>query len=118
MRCLKSYTLEYVLNSDSDVPYCQYCGSVIRPAITLFGEDLEIDTQKQALNLILNAELLIVGGSSLAVMPAASFIHYFKGRHLVIINNEPTLYDRCANLVINMPLKEVISNLNIEQGIV
>ena len=91
------------------VPLCS-CGGIIRPGIVLYGEQLPKDFEL-AIDYISKADLLIVAGTSLTVYPAAGLIDYFKGKHLVIINNDRTPYDYLAHLVIHKPLKDVFGKL-------
>ena len=93
------------------VPKCERCGATIRPDVTLYGEALDGFTWREAENEIAEADLLIVGGSSLTVYPAASLVGNFEGRHLVIINYSETAYDEKADLVIRGSVGEVLANL-------
>ena len=77
------------------------CGGTVRPQVTLYGEMLDEDVTREAINEIANADTLIIIGTSLTVYPAAYYITYFKGKNLVIINNDATQYDSKASLVIN-----------------
>jgi NAD-dependent deacetylase len=107
-RCNKEYDSDYIFNSKG-IPKCD-CGGIIRPRVTLYEESLPNDFIK-AIEYISKADLLIVAGTSLTVEPASSLVKYFMGSNLVIINNDPTPYDRYANLLINKPLKDVFSKL-------
>ena len=109
-KCNKTYPSDYIFNSIG-IPKCS-CGGMIRPDVTLYGEMLP-PAFETAIYYIRNADLLIVGGTSLTVEPASSLLRYFNGKHLVIINNTTTSYDSIAELVINKPLGEVFSNLKI-----
>ena len=106
--CHKEYPSDYIFKS-SGVPLCK-CGGIIRPGIVLYGENLPEDFNK-ALAYVTKADLLIVAGTSLTVFPASSLIEYFRGKNLVIINNDKTPYDYIAHLVIHKPLKDVFSKL-------
>lgn len=106
--CKKEYPSDYIFKSKK-VPICS-CGGIIRPGIVLYGEQLTKDFQ-DSIKYISSCDLLIVAGTSLTVYPASSLIEYFKGKYLVIINNEKTPYDNVATLVIHKPLKEVFSKL-------
>ena len=86
------------------------CGGIIRPGIVLYGESLPKDFEL-AIKYIAQADLLRVAGTSLTVYPASSLIEYFKGKNLVIINNDKTPYDYVASLVIHKPLKDIFSKL-------
>lgn len=111
MMCDKEYDANYVFNSKELIPKCE-CRGIIKPDVVLYEEALDEDTVNGAINAISNADMLIIGGTSLIVYPAASFIRYFKGKYLVIINKDSTSYDRQANLVIHEKLGNVFSKLN------
>ena len=108
-RCGKVYDGS-VLSSGS-VPKCEKCGATVRPDVTLYGEALDGFTWREAENEIAEADLLIVGGSSLTVYPAASLVGNFEGKHLVIINYSETAYDEKADFVIRGSVGEVLANL-------
>jgi len=86
-RCHRRYDKDYIYNLKERVPHCD-CGGVIRCDVTLYEESLPEDEVAGAINAISHADMLIIGGTSLTVYPAASYIHYFKGRHLVVINRD------------------------------
>ncbi len=86
-KCGKTYPEDYIFNSAEDVPRCE-CGGVIRPDITLYEECLPDDAVSHAVDAIAKAQMLIIGGTSLTVYPAASYINYFRGRYLVVINRD------------------------------
>ena len=111
MVCGKSYTANDILNSE-DFPFCD-CGGIIKPDVVLYEEPLDKDILKYSTSYIENADTLIVGGTSLAVYPAAGLINYFNGKNLVLINKSPTAYDDLANLVINEPIGETLSKLRL-----
>ena len=104
-RCRKFYSLEDILKSDG-VPRCS-CGGVIKPAVVLYEESLPSDAIEDALDAIAASDLLIIGGTSLAVYPAAGFVQNYRGR-LVIINRSPTHMDRQADLLIDQPIGETL----------
>jgi len=109
MDCGKKYNAELVFNSKG-IPRCE-CGGIIKPDVVLYEEGLDDETVSKSIEAISNADLLIVGGTSLIVYPAASFIRYFRGKHLVIINKDSTQYDSMADLVINDKLGDIFSKL-------
>lgn len=109
MDCHKFYEASYVFESNG-IPKCS-CGGIIKPDVVLYEEALDEEIINKSIDLISQAELLIIGGTSLTVHPAASFIHYFKGKYLVIINRDTTSMDNIANLVINDSLGNVFSKL-------
>lgn len=106
-RCRKAYGKEYVQNA-APVPMCPACGSMIRPDVVLYGEVLPGFAYAEAADAIADADVLIVGGSSLVVHPAASLIELFQGKHLVIINYSPTPYDGLAELIIRDSVGDVL----------
>lgn len=107
-RCGKFYGLEAVTESKSLVPVCE-CGGRIKPDVVLYEESLKDDDIERAVDLISEADVLIVGGTSLGVYPAAGLINYYHGRKLVLINKSVTPFDGRANLLIHAPLGEVFS---------
>lgn len=109
IKCGKEYSTEYVFNSE-DIPRCE-CGSIIKPNVVLYGEMLPEDFVL-AEKYISECDLLIVAGISLIVEPAASLINYFRGKNLVIINNDETPYDKRATLIINEDLTSVFKLLS------
>lgn len=86
-RCKKSYSSDYLFESDEAIPKC-FCRGLIRPDVTLYGEELPDKAVNGALKAIAGADMLIVGGTSLNVYPAASYVYRFNGNHLVVINKE------------------------------
>ena len=108
-RCGKVYDGSVL--SSGGVPKCEKCGATVRPDVTLYGEALDGFTWREAENEIAEADLLIVGGSSLTVYPAASLVGNFEGKYLVIINYSETAYDEKADLVIRASVGEVLANL-------
>lgn len=108
MNCGKKFNLYYVLNSSTNVPKCDECGGMIRPDVVLYEESLNMDVIQSAVYYIQNADVLIVGGTSLVVYPAAGLIEYYKGNKLVLINRDSTPYDKSANLVINDSIGRVL----------
>lgn len=111
MRCLKPYPLSAVQAADG-VPRCE-CGGIIKPDVVLYEESLNEKDITAAVSMISSADALIVGGTSLSVYPAASFLRYFNGSHLVLINKSATPYDGNADLLIQAGLGEVFGTLHI-----
>ncbi len=111
-KCGKFYSLEEVEKclDEGPVPYCS-CGGRIKPDVVLYGEGLDNRVVTEAVNCIANADVLIIGGTSLVVYPAAGLIDYFRGRKLVVINMSPTGRDADADLLISAPIGEVFSCL-------
>jgi len=108
MKCGEKYSLEYVVNYPETVPKCQKCGGIVRPDVVLYEEGLDMRVLSKAAAHIRNADMLIVGGTSLAVYPAAGLIDYYSGNRLVLINKSSTPYDRRADLVINDSIGKVL----------
>ncbi|MCL2401420.1 MAG: NAD-dependent protein deacylase [Oscillospiraceae bacterium] len=106
MACGKSYTMDIVLETE-DVPLCQ-CGGIIRPDVVLYEEGLDQRILGEAISVIKAAEVLIVGGTSLNVYPAAGLIQYYNGDKLVLINKSETSYDSYANLIIRDNIGETL----------
>lgn len=111
VNCGKKYGIDAIRETDG-VPRCD-CGGVIRPDVVLYEEQLPWDVFDEAENEVRRASLLIVGGTSLAVYPAAGLLQYFRGSHLVLINKSATPYDSLADLVIREPIGEVFSELEV-----
>lgn len=109
MECGRNYDLDYVMNSKELVPRCEKCGGMVRPDVVLYEESLDTDVLYRAIYYISNAQLLIVGGTSLVVYPAAGLINYFKGDHLILINKTSTPYDYKADIVIHDSIGRVLS---------
>ncbi len=107
MRCGKKYDLDAVSGAYG-VPRCEACGGIIRPDVVLYGEGLDGEAIEEAAQRIYEADMLIVGGTSLTVNPAASLVGYYEGGKMVIINKSPTPYDGYADLIIREPIEEVL----------
>lgn len=103
MDCGAFYDLPYILdekNCKGNVPKCSKCGGTVKPDVVLYEESLDDNCIRGAVEAIEKADTLIIGGTSLVVYPAAGLINYFSGNYLVLINKEPTPYDRRTDLVI------------------
>lgn len=109
MKCGKEYSAEYVFNSVG-VPKCK-CGGIIKPDVVLYEESLNEETLEKAVEAIEEADVFIVGGTSLTVYPAAGLIRFYKGNKLVLINKDETPYDGRANLVIHEGLGKVFEKV-------
>ena len=109
--CGKFYNGEKIFNS-SKVPRCE-CGNVIKPDVVLYGEPLNEEIVEGAIDVISKADLLIIGGTSLNVYPASSYINYFNGKNIVLINKDVTPFDNRASLVINDKIGSVFKKLKI-----
>ena len=106
MRCHKFYDQAFIANSKG-VPRCT-CGGVVKPDVVLYEEGLNTDILHASIKALEKADLLIVGGTSLAVYPAAGLLRYYCGRELVVINKTPTPADSSATLVLHMPIGQAL----------
>ena len=109
-RCRAPYPAEE-MNHCECVPRCGKCGGIVRPDIVLYEEMLDEDVLTRAVGYISRADVLIVGGTSLGVYPAAGLINYYNGDKLALVNLSDTPYDRYANLVIHEKIGEVFSQI-------
>lgn len=108
--CGEKYDLAYV-NKYQDVPICEKCGDIVRPDIVLYGEGLDQNNISHAINLISHADVLIVGGTSLAVYPAAGLIDFYNGNKLVLINKDDTGKESAADYVIKGDISKIMKEL-------
>ncbi|MFD2116297.1 NAD-dependent deacylase [Paenibacillus yanchengensis] len=132
MNCNQFYTLEELLalshvssldntqeklrtesaaDGQGEIPYCRQCNGVIKPDVVLYEESLNMDTLEQAVRAIEQADVLIVGGTSLTVQPAASLVQYYKGDRLIVINKSTTSLDRSAAYTVNDSIAAVLGQL-------
>lgn len=112
MKCHKFFDLDYMINADG-VPTCDECGAIVKPDVVLYEEGLDDETVENAVRAIMNADLLIVCGTSLNVYPAAGFIRYFRGKHLAIVNRDATPYDDNCDIIIHDDLVKAFNQLHI-----
>ena len=110
MRCGKFFDAAYVKNSEG-APKCDECGGLIKPDVVLYEEGLDENVISKTIHYISQADVLIIGGTSLVVYPAAGLIDYFKGSHLILINKSATQRDSQADLVINDKIGKVFGQL-------
>lgn len=110
MECGKFYDAEYVKNSEG-IPRCS-CGGMIKPDVVLYEEGLDTKTIQNSVEAIAHADMLIIGGTSLVVYPAAGFIDYFRGKYLVLINKAETGRSVRADLVIREPIGKVMEQIS------
>lgn len=110
MKCHQSYDAAYVKAAEG-VPRCRVCGGMIKPDVVLYEEPLDGETMARAVEAIQRADLMIVGGTSLAVYPAAGLVNYYQGSRLVLINKTPTPYDSRADLIITGKIGEIFSQI-------
>ena len=113
VKCGKSYDFAYMKNAKG-VPKCS-CGGIIKPDVVLYEEGLDNSTLNRAVQAISQAQVLIIGGTSLAVYPAAGLIDYFNGEHLVVINKSSTPRDGYADLLIKEPIGKVFSQIQVRK---
>ena len=110
-RCGKFYPVSFIEEagkSGDGIPRCTDCGAIVKPDVVLYEEGLDEATLDGAIQAIHAADLLIVGGTSLAFYPAAGLLRYFRGSDLVVINKQPTPADSMASLVLNLPIGEAL----------
>lgn len=108
--CGVFYDVQFVKNSEG-IPHCSKCGGSIKPDVVLYEEGLNQHVLNEAVKAIKSADMLMIGGTSLAVYPAAGLIDYFEGKYLVLINKAPTPRDKMADLVIQGSIGEVLGAL-------
>ena len=108
--CGKLFDAKYVKESDG-APRCDACGGLIKPDVVLYEEGLDQEILQGAVEAIRMADLLIIGGTSLAVYPAAGLINYYRGKRLVIVNKAPTPADHSADLVLQGPIGELFGQI-------
>ena len=111
MRCKKQYSARFVKESKG-IPTCD-CGGTIRPDVVLYEEGLDNQIIQKSIRAISEADMLVIGGTSLVVYPAAGFIDYFHGKYLVLINKDATARDVGATLTINEPIGEVLDRIHV-----
>lgn len=109
-KCGKFYSMKDILNSQG-VPKCS-CGGIIKPNVVLYGESLDNNCVSESIRLIAEAEILIVGGTSLNVYPAAGFLNYFNGKTLCLINKDKTSFSGKADMEINGKIGEVFKEID------
>lgn len=107
--CRSEMTSDQIRKLGGQVPRCETCGQVIKPDVVLYEEPLDENVIESAVNAISSADLLIVGGTSLSVYPAAGFLHYFRGENVVLINRDETQLDSRAGLVFREKIGEVLN---------
>ncbi len=108
--CGAFYDMKYIMESEG-IPRCEKCGGIVKPDVVLYEEGLDQHTLNEAVKAIKGADMLIIGGTSLAVYPAAGLIDYFLGKYLVLINKASTPRDNIADLVIRDSIGEVLGAL-------
>ncbi len=111
MDCGEKYDLKWMTENHEEIPHCPKCGGVVKPNVVLYGEGMDRYVCMGACRELGNADTLIVAGTSLSVEPAASFLSYFRGKHLVVINREKTPADEKATLVLHADVSEIMSEI-------
>ena len=109
-KCHKNFDLSYV-NKFKDVAKCDECGGIVRPDIVLYGEGLNQDNISYAISLIAKADILIIGGTSLVVYPAAGLVDFYRGKKLIVINKDPTPKDKMADYLLKGDISEIMDYL-------
>lgn len=110
MDCGAFYDAEYMSGCDG-IAGCSNCGGIIKPDVVLYGEQLDDDTVGKAIKAIEEADVLIIGGTSLSVYPAAGFVNYYRGRKMILINKSKTPMDSRADYLVQGAIGEVFSRL-------
>lgn len=111
-KCGKKFDAQYMKNH-TGVPLCDQCGGNIKPDVVLYEEGLDTDTMQKSVRYIANADILIIGGTSLAVYPAAGLIDYYRGNKLVLINKSATPMDRRADLLLQGSIGEILGQIRV-----
>lgn len=111
MKCGRAYGLDFIADGEG-IPRCE-CGGIVKPDVVLYEEGLNENDINRAINAIAEADVLIIGGTSLVVQPAAGLIRFFGGRRLVVINKTPTSADDEADIVIKGSIGETLSQINV-----
>ena len=114
VRCKKKYSIDYLFQT-TGVPRCSepHCKGIVRPDVVLYEEGLDPDVISGAVAAIRKADMLIIGGTSLVVYPAAGLVNYYSGKKLVLINKSRTSMDSSADLAINAPIGQVFSQITV-----
>ena len=112
VRCRTKYDAQYIKDSRG-IPKCEKCGGILKPDVVLYEECLNDEIMSQSIYEISHADLLIIGGTSLVVYPAAGLIHYYRGKNLVLINKTSTSQDRNADLVVQGSIGEILRKIEV-----
>ena len=111
-KCHRFYDVNHVMKTKG-IPYCEECGGIIKPDVVLYEEGLDGNIMQGAINAIADADMLIIGGTSLVVYPAAGMIDYFRGKYLAVLNRDATSRDKQADLCITDPIGEVLGQIKV-----
>lgn len=112
MDCGQFHSLEVIIDSVEVVPRCSNCGGIVKPDVVLYGESLDDQVIEATVNAISTADLLLIGGTSLTVQPAAHLVTYFRGERTVLLNASSTAYDDRADLHITEPIGSVLGQVH------
>ncbi|WP_019639876.1 NAD-dependent protein deacylase [Paenibacillus fonticola] len=111
MSCSRFHSLEDIMVMTETVPRCKACGGTVKPDVVLYGENLDNDVIENTVQAISEADLLLIGGTSLTVQPAAHLVTYFRGKQTVLLNASATAYDSRADLIITEPIGAVLGEV-------
>ena len=111
-KCHRFYNVNYIMKTKG-IPYCEECGGIIKPDVVLYEEGLDGNIMQGAIHAIADADMLIIGGTSLVVYPAAGMIDYFRGKYLAVLNRDATSRDKQADLCITDPIGEVLGQIKV-----
>ena len=111
-KCNALFDAEYILDS-GELPVCSRCGGRIKPDVVLYEEGLDMGLMHRAVDYIANADVLIIGGTSLVVYPAAGLVDYYRGKKLVLINRDTTPMDKRADLLVQGSIGEILSGISV-----
>ena len=111
MGCGKHFNLDYIINSKEVTPKCDECAQIIKPDVVLYEEPLDIEVINKSIKYVSEADVLIVGGTSLVVYPAANLVNYYKGNKLVLINKSSTPFDNRADLILHQSIGKALKSI-------
>ncbi|MBQ1246828.1 MAG: NAD-dependent protein deacylase [Clostridiales bacterium] len=114
MKCHEKYPYDFIFKSEGPIAKCPKCGGMVRPDVTLYGEGLPQTAWIESKRLVFRADCLIIGGTSLAVQPAASLAYDFSGKYLIVINRDKTFADRTAALVFHDNIGDVMDSIKLD----
>ena len=112
LQCGARYDAQWILEHDG-IPHCEACGGLIKPDVVLYEESLDMDILERSIAAISQADVLMIGGTSLSVYPAAGLVRYFQGDALVLLNRTPTQRDQQATLCISDPIAAVLEQITV-----
>lgn len=111
MKCKKFFDLDFIIKHEDDIPLCDKCGGIVKPDVVLYQEGLNNDILAKGEKYIVEADVFIIGGTSLQVFPSASLINYYNGNKMILINKTPTKFDGIANFIIPESIGKVLHAL-------